>query len=73
MTETISPAFRVDDLSGVEAVNGDTVIYVRGNDIIAPADARIYDMAGVETYRENLAKGIYLVCVGGYTKKVIVR
>ena len=73
VTETISPAFRVDDLSGVEAVNGDTVIYVRGNDIIAPADARIYDMAGVETYRENLAKGIYLVCVGGYTKKVIVR
>lgn len=73
VTETISPAFRVDDLSGVEAVNGDAVIYVRGNDIIAPADARIYDMAGVETYRENLAKGIYLVCMGDYTKKVIVR
>lgn len=41
--------------------------------IIAPRDARIYTLAGIETTRTGLAPGIYLVKTADRCAKVIVR
>lgn len=48
-------------------------VSVNGSDIIAPAGAHVYNMAGVETGTTGLAAGIYIVRVANQAVKVIVR
>lgn len=52
---------------------GETGISGGSGFIIAPRDARIYTLAGIETTRTGLAPGIYLVKTADRCAKVIVR
>lgn len=71
--QTISPAFKIESLSGVQAVYGDTDITVRGNDIMAPQDAEVYTIEGVPSGLKNLSPGVYIVRAAGIVKKVVIR
>lgn len=62
------------DKSGVaELGSGSGDIRVVGSSIVAPAGARVFTLSGVETARENLPAGIYLVVNDGKTVKVAIR
>lgn len=41
--------------------------------VYAPENARVYNIAGIETGRSNLAPGLYMVVSGGNAKKVVVK
>ena len=41
--------------------------------VYAPENARVYNIAGIETDRSNLAPGLYMVVSGGNAKKVVVK
>ena len=72
--QTISPAFKIESLSSVKDVNSDREdIYVIGNSIIAPSDARVYSAYGVEYGKSNLPEGIYIVKTDNYTTKIIIK
>lgn len=72
--QTISPAFVIESLSGVERVSEKTEgIYVNGRDIIAPANAQVYRISGQISGRTQLEPGIYIVRSNGTNKKVIVK
>ena len=60
-------------LSAVESIENDVVIYVMNRNIIAPADAKVYNVQGIETGRENVAPGIYVVVYQNNVTKVHVR
>lgn len=57
----------------VESIENDVVIYVMNHNIIAPADAKVYNVQGIETGRENVAPGIYVVVYQNNVTKVHVR
>lgn len=72
--QTISPAFRVNSLSGVETVYGDAdSVQVSGRNILTPAGSRIYTMQGTMTDGRNVMPGIYLVKTSGGVAKVLVK
>ena len=71
--QTISPAFKIESLSGIQAVYDGTDIKVCGNDIIAPHDAEVYTIEGVPSGLKNLSPGVYIVRVSGIVKKVVIR
>lgn len=50
----------------------DSSIYVDGNSIVAPADARIFDISGRAVGRDRLPCGIYIVHTSYQTVKVAV-
>lgn len=50
----------------------DSSIYVDGNSIVAPADARIFDVSGRAVGRDRLPCGIYIVHTSYQTVKVAV-
>lgn len=61
--------------SGVEDIFDGTIGDIRGGIgcIIAPEDARIFNVGGFETSKDNLPAGVYIVKLGNRTSKVIVR
>jgi len=66
--------FGVSD-SGIAAPVADLQAEVYGGEgcVIAPAEAKVYDVCGIETGADNLTPGIYVVAVGGKAVKVTVR
>lgn len=73
-SQTIRPAFRVEEPLGVDDIDSDDgIIKVEGNSIIAPDSARIFTMQGVETSNTNLAHGIYLVRYDNQCHKLIIK
>ena len=61
-------------VSAVEVVEIEKdVVYVNGSDIVAPADARVFNINGVDTGRSNLSAGIYVVVTPRSAVKVVVR
>lgn len=63
-----------DETNAIETVSADdVVVYGLQGKIVAPEDARIYNLSGVETGKENLPAGIYLVKINEKTVKVVVK
>lgn len=75
MTQTISPAFKIDSLNtGIApAISNATDIRMMGNTIIAPAGSRIMTLAGTPSSGRDLAPGIYIVVTPSATRKIIIR
>lgn len=72
--QEISPALRIDELTGIAAVSGEREdIRVEGRDIVAPEDARVYSTAGIETRRTSLMPGVYIVSTPRSSRRVIIR
>lgn len=72
--QEISPALRIDELTGIAAVSGEREdIRVEGRDIVAPEDARVYTTAGIETRRTSLMPGVYIVGTPRSSRRVIIR
>lgn len=71
--QTLSPAFKIDKLSNINAVTTDAGVIVKGNEIIAPAGSRIYNIGGAEVGNKSLPKGIYMVVTPEKTMKVAIR
>lgn len=57
----------------VEDIQADRTVLVRGNDIIAPADAEIYSISGARVNANGLATGVYVVRTGDKAHKVMVK
>ena len=73
-SQTIRPAFRVEEPLGLDKVDADEgIIKVEGNSIIAPDSAHIFTMQGVEISHTDLAPGIYIVTYGNKCQKVIIK
>lgn len=61
-------------MSSIDDVAADAVgIYGLQGKIVAPEDARVYNLSGVETGKENLPAGIYIVRSGNNIVKVVVK
>ena len=73
MTQTVSPAFKIESLAGVASPVADLDVKVSGNSIIAPADAEVYDLQGRRCGATSLDAGMYIVRCGQRSAKVIVR
>lgn len=65
---------RMTDISGVAEIDAEaTPVYGGKGCIFAPDAAKVYNLSGVETGRENLPAGIYIVVLDGASKKVVVK
>ena len=73
-TQVISPAFYVNSLkNGVAGIVDDNITIIGGKGkITAPENAKVYTLTGTRCGTENLAPGIYIVCVGNKTVKTVV-
>lgn len=60
-------------ITSVDNVKMPIEISVEDNNIIAPADAEIYNINGVRVNNENLQSGIYVVRLGKQVKKIVVK
>ncbi|MCQ2215963.1 MAG: hypothetical protein MJZ31_08605 [Bacteroidales bacterium] len=71
---TVSINGKVEISTGIAEVEADGSIYVRGREIIATEDVRIYNLMGEDVTRLNgmLSKGVYIV-KGSKATKVVVR
>lgn len=71
---TVSINGKVEISTGIAEVEADGSIYVRGREIIATEDVRIYNLMGEDVTRLNgmLNKGVYIV-KGSKATKVVVR
>lgn len=66
--------FNIETTSGsVEEVAENVVVYVIGNDIIAPEGADIYSLTGVKVNGQGVAPGVYVVRAGNKAVKVLVK
>lgn len=73
-SQTIRPAFRVEEPLGVDNIDSDDcLIKVDGNNIIAPSSVRIFNLQGMETSHTNLAPGIYLISFANECRKVVIK
>lgn len=74
MTQTISPAFKVNSLkTGVSSVVRESSVKVMNNNIIVPEGAVIYTSSGIPTDGNNVSEGIYIVLYNGNSSKVVVK
>lgn len=65
---------KLHDISAVEVIEADNMnVYGLHGRIEAPAGARVFNLSGTETGKENLPAGIYLVNFNGKTAKVVVK
>lgn len=72
--QTVGPAFYVGEGTGVKNINDERpCVFVQGNNIIAPSDAVITNLAGIQTGSCNLAPGVYIVRTAGTSVKVTVK
>lgn len=66
--------FNITTTTGsVEEVAENVVVYVIGNDIIAPEGADIYSLTGVKVNGQGVAPGVYVVRAGNKAVKVLVK
>ena len=72
-TQTISPAFKVESLTGVSSIKEDSAITVEGNNITAPEDAEVYTIDGTRCDGKGLASGIYIVRTADTVRKVVIK
>ncbi len=70
--QVIRPAFKVEDQTSVETIRPDENIRVSGNDIIVPAEARIYNIHGQQVAPTNLPSGLYIVVLPTGTRKILL-
>lgn len=62
------------DENAVEAIGGDNIVVAGAHGyVVAPDNARIFDISGREVENSNLPAGIYIVSVGAKSVKVVVR
>lgn len=72
--QTISPAFKIEELAGIpQNVVYHVDIHAEGNSIVAPAGASVYTITGQEMPLTGLADGIYIVRHGSQSFKVVIR
>lgn len=74
--QTVSPAFRIEKLSGAKGVISENDDFVRceGSEIIAPHGSRIYNMYGMEMPSGHVNPGLYIVRTpSGSVRKLTVR
>ena len=72
--QTLSPAFKVESLAGVDAVIDNAgSIKVEGRNIIVPEGSKIFTVQGTLSNGRNVQPGIYLVKTSAGTSKIIVR
>jgi M6 family metalloprotease-like protein len=72
--EGLVPTNFSDYTSGVaEIVADDAEIYGAEGRVVAPVAAKVYNLSGMETTKENLPAGIYLVRYANKTVKVVVK
>ncbi|MBD5355832.1 MAG: hypothetical protein HDR88_02350 [Bacteroides sp.] len=75
-TQVISPAFKIDSLSGVENVSDmrESLQIVDGRIVSNSGNAvSVYNIDGREVRNDNLAPGIYVARIGAMSQKIIVR
>ncbi|MDE6409329.1 MAG: hypothetical protein K2K81_03675 [Muribaculaceae bacterium] len=74
-TQTVTPAFYVAHVSSVNDINSANPLEIRveNGEIIAPSDARIYNIEGKRMMSNRVAPGIYIVRRGAQSVKAIVR
>lgn len=73
-TQMMSPAFRLEDQSGIASVRDDLYgVRVAGRDIIAPENAIIYGTDGIRTNGKGVEPGIYIVRSGQQAVKICVK
>lgn len=72
-TQVVSPAFRIETLSGIESVNSELGVKVEGGRIIAPEGSMIYTSAGQKCGADNCHPGVYVVKTAKGVAKVIVK
>lgn len=74
-SQTLSPAFKIESLAtGLNGISTDRFsISVTGNEIVAPAGSRIFNVDGIEVSGANVAPGIYIVKTPTYTVKIDVK
>lgn len=72
--QTLSPAFKIESLAGVDTVTNNTgLIKVDGRNIIVPEGAKVFTVQGILSDGRNVQPGIYLVKTASATSKIIVR
>lgn len=72
--QTLSPAFKVESLAGVDAVIDNAgSIKVEGRNIIVPEGSKIFTVQGTLSNGRNVQPGIYLVKTSAGISKIIVR
>lgn len=71
-TQTISPAFKIESLSGTKGLNDNEEIRVTGNSIITDLPVRIYNLNGLQVSGSNLSSGIYFVVFKDKAIKVLI-
>lgn len=74
--QTIAPAFQIEQISGVGVIgsdNCDPLIRVEGRDIVCDGNAKIYNATGALCGSKNLTPGLYVVTIGKYSKKIIIK
>lgn len=61
--------------TGVEdiVIGADNAIFGGVGCVIAPENAKVYNLSGIETGKDNLPAGIYIVKVADKTRKVVVK
>lgn len=71
-TQIISPAFKIDALTGINTIKKDYVKVI-GNTIDAPEGSRIFGTNGVEVAPSGLSSGIYIVKTPSSVIKVAIK
>lgn len=75
-TQVISPAFRIDSLSGIDAVNAirEDLQIVDGQVMSSSGNVvNVYNIDGREVRNDNLAPGVYVARSGATSMKIVVR
>lgn len=72
-TQTISPAFHIDSMTGIDMVTPSDRVRVVGNSIKAPEGSRVFSTNGIEINSSGVAPGIYLVKTPTGVVKVAVK
>jgi hypothetical protein len=66
--------YAVNPSGGVAEMEAENVeVYGSQGMVVAPAGARVFSINGSEVRNENLSAGVYLVCYGNKTYKVVVK
>lgn len=74
MEQVISPAFKIDGLSGVESIqNESSFIQHMDGKVIIPAGAEVYDLTGVRKSSAELSKGLYIIKHNGKVNKTLIK
>lgn len=66
-------AFNIDGRNSVENVEMEEGIYVEGRNIVAPASARIFTIAGIPSDGKEVAPGLYFVSNNGKCTKILIK